>query len=140
MQSHRDKVNGKLSVPPEQYREKMEKIVARRKETSAELIWCATTPVPEGEAGRKVGDEIAYNLIAAEIMGKNTPPFPALRSDPMALSGASRRKQTPSSRCSPVWVEAGAALEVGTDNLPGIGADCAFRHHTLAISIARAYS
>jgi hypothetical protein len=28
----------------------------------------------------------------------NNPLFPALRSDPMALSGASRRKQTPCSR------------------------------------------
>lgn len=70
-QGHRDKVNGKLSVTPKQYRENMEKIVARLKETGAELIWCATTPVPEGEAGRKVGDEIAYNRIAAEIMGKH---------------------------------------------------------------------
>jgi hypothetical protein len=70
-QGQRDKVNGKLSVKPEDYRENLEKIVLRLKETEAELIWCATTPVPEGEAGRKVGDEIAYNRIAAEIMGKN---------------------------------------------------------------------
>jgi hypothetical protein len=69
-QGHRDKVNGTLSVTPDQYRENLEKIVARLKESGAELIWCATTPVPEGEAGRKVGDEIAYNRIAAEIMGK----------------------------------------------------------------------
>jgi hypothetical protein len=68
---HRDKVNGKLSVTPEQYRENLEKIVARLKETGAELIWCATTPVPEGEVGRRVGDEIAYNRIAAEIMEKH---------------------------------------------------------------------
>lgn len=70
-QGHRDKVNGKLSVTPEQYRENLEKIVARLKETGAELIWCATTPVPEEEAGRRVGDEIAYNRIAAEIMAKH---------------------------------------------------------------------
>ena len=70
-QGHRDKINGKLSVTPEQYRENLEKIVARLKESGAELIWCATTPVPEGEVGRKVGDEIAYNRIAAEIMRKH---------------------------------------------------------------------
>ena len=70
-QGHRDKIHGVLSVQPKQYRENLEKIVARLKETDAELIWCATTPVPEGEDGRTVGDEIAYNLIAAEIMGKH---------------------------------------------------------------------
>ncbi len=70
-QGHRDKVNGTLSVTPDRYREDMEKIVARLKGTGAELIWCATTPVPEGEAGRKPGDEIAYNRIAAEIMAKH---------------------------------------------------------------------
>lgn len=70
-QGHRDKVNGTLSTTPEQYRENLEKIVARLKETGAELIWCATTPVPEGEAGRRIGDEIAYNRIAAEIMEEN---------------------------------------------------------------------
>ncbi len=70
-QGHRDKVNGKLSVTPEQYRDNLEEIVARLKQTGAELIWCATTPVPEGEAGRKVGDEIDYNRIAAEIMAKH---------------------------------------------------------------------
>ena len=35
------------------------------------MIWCQTTPVPENEAGRKLGDEIQYNLIAAEIMQKH---------------------------------------------------------------------
>lgn len=58
-------------MTPGQYRENLEKIVLRLKESGAELIWCATTPVPEGEAGRKVGDEIIYNRIAAKIMGKH---------------------------------------------------------------------
>ncbi len=49
----------------------MEKIVARLRETGATLIWCTTTPVPQFEAGRKVGDEIRYNAIAEEIMKKN---------------------------------------------------------------------
>ena len=70
-QGQRDKVNGTLSVTPDEYRVNLEKIVARLKETGADLIWCATTPVPEGEAGRKVGDEIAYNRIALEIMQEN---------------------------------------------------------------------
>jgi lysophospholipase L1-like esterase len=49
----------------------MEQIVGKLEKTNAKLIWCATTPVPEGEDGRKVGDEIAYNKIAAEIMEKH---------------------------------------------------------------------
>lgn len=71
VQGHRDKVNGTLTTTPEQYRSNMERIVARMKETGATLVWCATTPVPEHEAGRKVEDGIIYNNIAAEIMTAN---------------------------------------------------------------------
>ncbi len=71
VQGNRDKVNGKLTATPEQYRASMEAIVKKLKATGAKLIWCATTPVPEGEAGRKVGDEVKYNAIAAEIMKAN---------------------------------------------------------------------
>jgi len=69
-QGHRDKINGQLTAAPDQYRASMEKIVSRLKETEARLIWCTTTPVPELEEGRKVGDEIRYNKIAAKIMKK----------------------------------------------------------------------
>ncbi len=70
-QGYRDKVNGTITATPEQYRANMEQIVARLKKTGATLIWCTTTPVPEGEAGRKRGDDIQYNQIAAEIMNAN---------------------------------------------------------------------
>jgi hypothetical protein len=70
-QGHRDKVNGTLTATPEEYRANMEKIVARLKKTGATLIWCTTTPVPEQEAGRKLGDDLLYNQIAAEIMNAN---------------------------------------------------------------------
>jgi sugar phosphate isomerase/epimerase len=68
VQGNRDKVNGKLTATPQQYRASMEAIVKKLKATGAKLIWCATTPVPEGEAGRKVGDSAKYNAIAAEVM------------------------------------------------------------------------
>ena len=68
---HRDKKRGTLTATPEEYRKNMESIVAKLKETGAKLIWCATTPVPEGEAGRIMGDEIKYNAIAEEIMKEN---------------------------------------------------------------------
>ncbi|MDC0497352.1 acetylxylan esterase [bacterium] len=71
VQGKRDKVNGTLTATPEQYRATMEKIVARLKETDATLIWCATTPVPEGEVGRKLGDDLIYNRAAEDIMKAN---------------------------------------------------------------------
>ena len=71
VQGHRDKVNGTLAITLDQYKANMEKNVARLKETDAKLIWCATTPVPEKEAGRKVGDDLKYNKIAEEIMKAN---------------------------------------------------------------------
>ncbi len=70
-QGRRDKVNGKLTHTPEQYRKNLEKIVAILKETGAKLIWASTTPVPEGEAGRKVGDDVVYNHVATEVMKKH---------------------------------------------------------------------
>lgn len=65
---NRDKVNGTLSTTPEEYRMNLEKLVSRLKETGAALVWCSTTYVPPGEAGRKLGDEIIYNEIAREII------------------------------------------------------------------------
>jgi len=61
-------------VPPEQYEANLRKLVARLKETSAKLIWRSTTPVPEGAAGRVVGDSVKYNAIAAKIMKENNIP------------------------------------------------------------------
>lgn len=70
-QGHRDKVNGKLTTSPEQYQENMTKLVVKLKKTGAKLIWCHTTPVPEGEHGRIVGDAVKYNGIADKIMKRN---------------------------------------------------------------------
>nr|MBC8868003.1 SGNH/GDSL hydrolase family protein [Planctomycetota bacterium] len=43
------------------------KLVERLKRTDATLIWCSTTPVPKGAAGRVVGDAAKYNEVAAKI-------------------------------------------------------------------------
>ena len=48
-----------------------EKLVVRMKQTGAVLIWAPTTVVPEGEAGRVVGDEVKYNAAAARVMQKH---------------------------------------------------------------------
>jgi hypothetical protein len=70
-QGHRDKIHGKLSATPEAYREHLEAAVKILQETGATLIWCNTTPVPEGEVGRNVGDDLIYNKIAEEVMKKH---------------------------------------------------------------------
>lgn len=71
VQGNRDKVNGAIAVPLDDYEQNLEKIVAMLKATEAKLIWASTTLVPEGEAGRIVGDEVKYNLVAEKIMQKH---------------------------------------------------------------------
>ncbi len=61
----------KQQVPPEQYEKNLRELVARLKKTNAALIWCSTTPVPEGSAGRIADDAVAYNRIAAKVMTEN---------------------------------------------------------------------
>ena len=69
-QGNRDKVNGKLSVTPEDYEKNLNALVDRLQKTGASLIWASTTVVPEGEAGRFVGDDVKYNAIAAKVMAE----------------------------------------------------------------------
>lgn len=71
VQGRRDKVNGTLSVSLEDYEKNLEQLVLRLKKTGATLIWASTTVVPEGEAGRKVGDDLKYNAVAERIMQKH---------------------------------------------------------------------
>ncbi len=58
-------------VPPDEYEKNLRKLVERLKQTGATLIWCSTTPVPEGAKGRVVGDAARYNGIAAKVMKAN---------------------------------------------------------------------
>jgi len=68
---NRDKVWGTVSVDPEQYARNLEELVRRLRATGATLVWASTTLVPEGEAGRFVGDDVKYNAIAADIMERH---------------------------------------------------------------------
>ena len=68
---NRDKVNGTLSVTLEDYEQNLETIVQRLKKTGATIIFANTTVVPEGEAGRKVGDDLRYNEVAAKVMARH---------------------------------------------------------------------
>jgi hypothetical protein len=69
--ANRDKVNGTITTPLDQYETNLETLVLRLKETGAALIWASTTLVPEGDDGRFVGDEVKYNAAAAKIMKKH---------------------------------------------------------------------
>lgn len=69
-QGHRDKVKGTLSVPLPEYQKNLETLVERLKATGATLIFATTTVVPEGEAGRIVGDDVKYNEVAVRVMKK----------------------------------------------------------------------
>ncbi|OYW17714.1 MAG: hypothetical protein B7Z55_11990 [Planctomycetales bacterium 12-60-4] len=58
-------------VPLPQYEENLQQLVKRLQKTNATLIWCSTTPVPEGSNGRVGGDEVPYNAAAARVMKAN---------------------------------------------------------------------
>ncbi len=65
-------IDGKKQVPLADYEKNLRKLVDRLKKTGATLIWCSTTPVPEGcSPPRKNEDVIAYNAVAKKIMDEN---------------------------------------------------------------------
>jgi acyl-CoA thioesterase-1 len=57
-------------VPLEEYEKNLRKIVERLKSTGAALIWCTTTPVPEGKVDppRLPADVVKYNAVARKVM------------------------------------------------------------------------
>ncbi len=55
-------------VPLAQYEKNLRELVSRLEKTGATLIWCSTTPVPEGSAGRVADESVKYNEVAARIM------------------------------------------------------------------------
>ena len=65
--------NGKHNVPLEDYELMLERLVKRLKQTEAALIWCSTTPVPEGIVNprRDPADVVRYNQAALKIMKKH---------------------------------------------------------------------
>ena len=62
------------ALTPAAYEANLRKLVQRLHQTGARLVWCSTTPVPEGAEGRIPGDEAAYNQIAAGIMKERNIP------------------------------------------------------------------
>lgn len=66
-----DHAGARHQVSIADYEKNLRTIVARLKQTGARLIWCTTTPVPEGAAGRKSDDALEYNRIAAAVMSEH---------------------------------------------------------------------
>lgn len=65
-------MEGKQQVPLPEYEKNLKTLVVRLKKTGAKLIWCSTTPVPEGVSPpRTDADVVAYNAVAAKIMKAN---------------------------------------------------------------------
>lgn len=62
---------GRIAVPLDEYRENLEKIVARLRQTGATLIWCSSTPVADGLPHRKLADIARYNAVAKEVMQRH---------------------------------------------------------------------
>ncbi len=63
------RIDGKHQVPLDAYEQNLRKLVARLKKTDAKLIWCSTTPVPEGTSPPRTNEDVeAYNGVAKKIM------------------------------------------------------------------------
>lgn len=62
--------DGKKQVSPEDYEKNLRELVKQMKATGATLVWCSTTPVPEGDLKpmRKNDEVELYNRIAKKIM------------------------------------------------------------------------
>ena len=70
-----DVAEGKQMVPLDAYAANLERLLVRLKKTGAALIWCATTPVPEGAKGRVPGEAARYNDAAASVMRRHGVPI-----------------------------------------------------------------
>lgn len=67
-----------VSLPD--YKKNLTQIVAELKATGARLIWCNTTPVPEGSNGRIADESLNFNAVAAAVMAESGVPVNDLHS------------------------------------------------------------
>ena len=79
-QGRRDKERGFLTTTLEHYETNLDTLVQRLKQTGARLVWANTSYVPEGELGRKKGDELRYNAVAEKVMKRYGVPTNDIRS------------------------------------------------------------
>jgi len=67
----KDSEGAHQQVPIEAYVANLDKLIERMKKTGATLVWCTTTPVPQGAQGRVAGAAAKYNAAAAKAVGKH---------------------------------------------------------------------
>jgi len=62
-------IDGQKQVALADYESNLRQLVKRMKQTGATLIWCSTTPVPEGplQPPRKFTEVVEYNKIARKV-------------------------------------------------------------------------
>lgn len=63
-------LDGPIAASPEEYEQRLDKLVTRLRQTKAKLIWASTTYC-SGGWGRRKGDDVTYNAVAAKIMEKH---------------------------------------------------------------------
>jgi arylsulfatase len=61
-------IDNKHQVPIDDYEKNLRELVTQLKATNAKLIWCSTTPVPDGASIRNREDGPKYNTVAKKIM------------------------------------------------------------------------
>ncbi len=54
--------DGKKQVPLDEYEKNLRELVKQLKATNAKLIWCATTPVPEGDCESRPQEQRRHRL------------------------------------------------------------------------------
>jgi acyl-CoA thioesterase-1 len=65
-------IGDKKQVSLDDYDHNLRRLVERMKKTGAKLIWCSTTPVPDGvKPTRKNAEVLEYNAVATKIMEDN---------------------------------------------------------------------
>lgn len=68
--------DNKQQVGLADYEKNLREIVTKMQKSGAKLIWCNTTPVPEGKTSppRVPADVVAYNEVAAKVMAEHKIP------------------------------------------------------------------
>lgn len=68
-------IDNKHQVPIDEYEKNLRELVTQLKATNAKLIWCSTTPVPDGASIRNKDDGPKYNAVAKKIMDEMQVPI-----------------------------------------------------------------
>ncbi len=68
-------IDDKHQVPIDEYEKNLRELVTQMKATDAKLIWCSTTPVPDGASIRNKEDGPKYNAVAKKIMDEMNVPI-----------------------------------------------------------------